>query len=197
METNLLAKINAGQTASNNNTINGARHRMVASGTNQVITIEDFARAHYALQKAAVPMQNLVALVDPSVCHELATQPNHINFSNNPMWEGVVSEGSMTGMKFRFNVFGFDVYASNYLPSSISETIDSVAVTSGVANYFFSAAPGATPLIGLIRQDPKVESEYNKDKQREEYVTTARWGFGLYRPENMVTVLTSTAQVYA
>lgn len=198
METNLLSKPDSGQVASNSNTINGAKHRYVAGGTNQVITIEDFAKAHFALKKANVPMTNLIAIVDPSVEFELATQTNVINFSQpHPMWEDVMMNGLSTGMRFRKNIFGFDVYTSNYLPSGKSETIDTVAVTNGVANYFFSAAPGVVPLIGLVRQAPVVESEYNKDWQREEYVTSVRYGFALYRPENMVTVLSDNSRVYS
>jgi hypothetical protein len=49
--------------------------------------------------------------------------------------------------------------------------------------------------VGHVRQAPKVDSEYNKDLQREEYVTTARYGFKLFRPENMVVVLGNTDQV--
>jgi hypothetical protein len=85
---------------------------------------------------------------------------------------------------------------SNYLPSIASETISSTTVTSGVANYFFSATPGdTTPWIGAFRQEPTVYSEFNKDLQQTEYLTIAEYGFKLYRPENMVTVLTSTSAV--
>lgn len=197
METNLLSKANSGQTASDPNLINGARHRMVASGTGNIMAVQDFANAYYALRKANMPLTNLVAIVDPSVTHTLATQPNLINLNMNPRWDGVVSEGSLTGMTFKFNVFGFDVYESNYLPSSISQTISGTAVTNGVANMFFSAAPNVTPLVGLLRQAPTVESEYKKDLQREEYLTIARYGFKLFRPENMVIVLSDTSKVYA
>ncbi len=114
------------------------------------------------------------------------------------MWASVAQDGIITGFKFRFNVFGFDIYVSNYLPGSISETISSVSVTNGVANYFFSATPGdTTPWIGGFRQNPAVYSEFNKDLQQWEYLTIAEYGFKLYRPENMVTVLTSTAVVPA
>jgi hypothetical protein len=197
METKVLSTINAGQTASDPNTINGARHRMVAGGTNNVIALEDFAKAHYALKKANVPLTNLVAIVDPSVEMEIATLANIVNVSNNPRWEGIVADGMSTGMKFVKNIYGFDVYCSNYLPSGISETVSARAVTNGVANYFFSAVSGLLPVVGLLRQPPVVESEYNKDKQREEYITTARYGFGFFRPENMVTVLSDNSQVYA
>ena len=68
--------------------------------------------------------------------------------------------------------------------------MDSQSCTNGVGNIFFSAAQDVLPFVGQIRQAPKVDSEYNKDMQREEYVTTARYGFKLYRPENIVTVIT-------
>ena len=62
-------------------------------------------------------------------------------------------------------------------------------------NLFFSAASDVLPIVGAIRQAPKVDSSYNKDAQREEYVTTCRYAFKLYRPENMVVVVTDTDQV--
>jgi hypothetical protein len=199
VETRILQVGNAGQTASNLNTINGASHRWVASGSGQSLAYSDFAKANYALTKALVPMTNLVAIVDPSVAYSIQTNANVVNFlSPMPMWEGVVRDGIVTGMKFRFNIFGFDVYVSNYLPSGISETINSVAVTNGVANYFFSAAPGDTqPWVGGFRQMPTVYSEFNKDLQQTEHLTIAEYGFKLYRPENMVTVLTSKSAVPA
>lgn len=185
-----------GQTASDLNTINGGNHRFVGSGTNQVMAIKDFALARYALQRANVPLTNLVAIVDPSVEYELSTLTNLVNVSNNPRWEGIVRDGMSTGMQFIVNILGFDVYVSNYLKTSISETVDSKTVTTGVANLFFSAAGGDTlPYKGNLRQPPMVDSKYNQDRQRDEYVTTCRWGFKLYRPENMVVVLTDTDQV--
>jgi len=199
VETRIFAVANSGQTASNLNTINNASHRWVAGGTGQSLTIQDFAKAQYALQKANVPQTNLCAIVDPSVAYTLATQANMVNLmSPQQMWGDVARDGIVTGFKFRFNVFGFDIYVSNYLPGSISETINSVAVTNGVANYFFSATPGDTcPWIGAFRQQPTVYSEFNKDLQQTEYLTICEYGFKLYRPENMVIILTSTSAVPA
>jgi len=197
MEADVLAIGPDGQTASDTNTINGAYHRYIGSGTNETISVEDFQKARYALQKANVPMTNLVAIVDPSVEHELATLPNLVNISNNPRWEGIVADGLSTGMQFAKNVYGFDVYVSQNLKTSVNETIDGKTTTAGVANIFFSATPDVLPFVGAIRQAPTVESEYNKDYQREEYVTTCRYGYKLFRPENLVTVITDTDQVYA
>lgn len=197
MEVDILALGPEAQTAGNTNTINGAYHRWVAGGTNEVIEVEDFARALYALQKADVPMNNLVAIVDPSVAHTLGTLSNLSNVSNNPKWEGIVRDGITTGMQFRMNIHGFDVYVSNNLKNGIAETVDGRTTTTGVANLFFSADQTALPFVGAVRQAPQVESEYNKDLQREEYVMTTRYGLKLYRPENMVVVLSDTDQVYA
>lgn len=195
MEVDLLARGPDGQTASNLNTINGAAHRWVGSGTNEVIDVKDFALASYALRKANVPMTNLVAIVDPSVAYKLETSTNLINLTNNPQWEGVIRDGAMSGTKFRFNVFGWDVYTSQNLKQGIAETVNGKSVTTGVANIFFSAASEALPIVGHIRQAPRVESKRNVDFQRDEYVTTCRYDFKLYRPENFITVLTDTDQV--
>ncbi|MGW8181324.1 MAG: hypothetical protein ACWGQW_21545, partial [bacterium] len=99
MEVDMLKVGPDNQTASNTNTINGAYHRWVGSGTNEVIDVTDFAKARYALQKANVPMTNLVAIVDPSVEFQLATLANFTNLSYNPRWEGIVKSGISTGMQ--------------------------------------------------------------------------------------------------
>lgn len=185
------------QTASDTNTINGAYHRWVGEGTNDTIENEDFARAKYAFTKAAVPLTNLIAIVDPTVAYKLETQTGLVDVTYNPKWEGIIETGLVSGMRFIRNIYGFDVWESNFLKTGIAETVDSNAVTNGVANLFFSAAPEAKPFIGAMRQSPKVDSEFNKDLQQDEYVTTARWGLGLYRPESLCVVITDAAQVYA
>lgn len=197
VETDIMNEGPDRQTSADLNNINGAAHRYVAHGTSDVIALEDFARARYALQKANVPMTNLVAVVDPSAEHTLSTLTNLVNVSNNPMWDGIVRDAMGTGMRFRMNVYGFDVWVSNNLKSGISETIDSNSITNGVANLFFSAAPDVMPFKFKWAQNPTVDSEYNKDLQREEYVTTARWGVKLFRPENLVVVLSDTVSALA
>jgi hypothetical protein len=196
MENDIMDVGPDGQTASDLNVINGADHRWVGSGTSETMDPIDFAKAKYALKKANVPMSNLIAIVDPSVSYKLETMTNLVNVSNNPQWEGIIASGMTTGMRFVRNVYGFDVYESNYLKvNSASETIDSVTAAAGVCNLFFSAVPQAVPFVGAIRQSPKVDSEYNKDMQRDEYVTTCRYGVKLFRPESLVVVLTDTDQV--
>ena len=190
LETDIFG-LQSQQVASNANVINGADHRFVATGANEIMAPADFAKAKYGLKKANVPMTNLVAIVDPAVGYQLETLTNLVNVSNNPRWEGVIESGMTTGMRFIKNVYGFDVYESNYLADIASETIGGDTVTNGKANLFFSAAGDVLPFIGAWRQAPEVDEEYNKDFQRYEYVTTARYGVKLYRPENLVTVLSA------
>jgi len=183
-----------GQTADATNSINGAEHRFIGTGTNETMAVADFAKALYGLKKANVPGSSLVAIVDPSVEYEINTLTNIVNVSNNPRWEGIIETGIGSDMTFIKNIFGFDVFVSNYLPTA-NETI-TLTTAAGKANIFFSAAsPDLLPFMGAMRQMPKVDAAYNLHKQREEYVTTARYGLKVYRPENLVCVLTDTDQV--
>lgn len=186
------------QTSGDPNAINGVAHRWIGTGqsggsSNDTIALEDFARARLALEKANMPMTNLVAFVDPSCEFTLNTLTNLTNVSYNPRWEGVITSGLANGMVFKVNIYGFDVYITQHLKTGISETIYGHAGTGLAANIFFSATPGLMPITGVIRQPPKVDSKYNQDRQREEYVTTMRYGLKLQREDNLVTVLTASA----
>jgi hypothetical protein len=189
------------QTAGNANTINGLAHRYAGSGSSNVISVNDFARANLALNKANVSANNRVAIVDPSVAYTIETS-SIINGSSgfNPMFDGIVSSGIATGMRFVRNVYGFDVYTSQRLTTIGTESVkigdqsgSAISCAGFKANLFFSADASVVPFIGAWRQMPEVDTEYNKDFQRTEFVTTARYGVKLYRPENLVTVLSNTS----
>ena len=196
-ETTTLAAPESGVSANSNEAINGISMRVGSTGTGEVITLKEFAYARYALKKQNVPDSNLVAIVDPSVEYTLNTLSNVINVSNNPRFEGLVRDGIATGMRFVANVYGFDVYCSNFLPTATDNALPDLTAsnqdyssTNGVVNLFFSADQSVNPFVGAFRQQPQVDYDYNKDFQRHEFVTTARYGVKLYRPENMVRVVT-------
>lgn len=198
-EKTTLASAESGISANSNNSIDSVEHRWAGGGSGAVVTVNDFARARYVLKKANVPDTGLVAIVDPSVEFTINTLSNLVSVSDNPRWEGIVSTGIATGMKFVKNIYGFDVYTSNYLKDVTDSALNTAAdaavdfsTVNGKANLFFSAAANVMPFVGAWRQAPKVDFEYNKNKQRDEYVTTARYGVKLYRPENMVSVITKT-----
>lgn len=186
--------------------INSAAHRY-SGGNGGTIEVADFAYANLALTKANVPYMNRIAIVPPEVAYILETLSNLTSLDSNPKWEGIIADGISTGMTFVKNVFGFDVYCSNYLPDSgdltnapnaLDERDQSTAgpdftSVAGKPCYFFSAAADVLPFVGAWRQEPIVDTEFNKDFQRDEFVTTARYGVKLYRPENMVICHTKTA----
>lgn len=198
-ESTTMAAAEAGVSANSAEAIDSIAHR-ISGGNAGKIQVEDFAYARYALKKANVPDQAMVAIVDPSVEFVINTLQNLANVSNNPRFEGIVSAGIATGMRFVANIYGFDVYTSNYLAdatdSALAErdgsTTNDFSSAAGKVNLFFSASPTVNPFVGAWRQMPEVDYEYNKDYQRHEFVTTARYGVKLYRPENMVRVVTST-----
>lgn len=190
------------QTDAQPNLINGAAHRITGGGTGGLIEIQDFARAKYALRKANVPLTNLIAIVDPSVEYHLSVLTGLSDFVYNPKWEGIVETGLTTGLRFIRNIHGFDIYTSDYLLDVGAQTIagyGTAVASDGVANLFFAAGPDTTPFMGAFRQMPKVDSSYNKDLQREEYVMTSRYGLQIQRPESLVVCITTKAStpIYA
>ena len=202
LETNIFLLANS-QTAADANAVNGGSHRFVARGsTNTLLSLEDFAYAKYALDKAGAH-QARVAIIDPSQEYVLNTLTNLVNVSNNPRFEGIVNEGfvnSTTGLAFVKNIYGFDVYVSNYLDTITgTEAINadargSITSPSGaVQNMFLSVGGDETPFKGAWRQQLRVESERNKDLRRDEYVMNGRYGLKLYRPECLVVALSSTS----
>jgi len=184
------------QTVDNTNTINGADHRFVASGSsNTVLSLDDFAKAKYALDKAQAGGTR-VAIIDPSQEYVFNNLVGAQAFTNNPAFGGIVNGGfvnEVTGMRFIRNIFGFDVYVSNFLATPTDSTIDSVSVPAApVTNIFMSVGGDLTPFVGAYRQLPRVEYERNKDMRRDEYVMNARFGLKLYRPECLVGVITKS-----
>lgn len=199
-ETRVL-HLQAEQTTNDPNTINGAKHRYTANGSSATITLQDFAYARYALQKANVPQVNLIAVVDPSFEFNTNITSNIVDVSFNPHWEGIIETGIGTGMRFIRNIYGFDVYVSNYLDtlttaeSSLTDYLGNTTAGSVgyKANIFFSAADKATmPFIGAWRRSPTFSSWRDEDKRIEYHQMLARFGLALYRPENLVTILSST-----
>lgn len=193
MEGSVLSLANS-QTVNDLNTINGAAHRFVGSGdTNTNLSLDDFAKAKYALDKASAYGAR-VAIIDPSQEFVFNKLVGAQAFSNNPAFGGVVQTGfSDSGMRFIRNFFGFDVYVSNFLATPADTTINSISVpASPVTNIFMSTGGDLTPFVGAYRQMPRVEFERNKDLRRDEYVMNARFGLKLYRPECIVSILTKS-----
>ena len=192
-ETTWTTALNGAQTAADLNTVNGRAHRFVASGTNQTIELQDFIDMKLAFDKAEVPQSGRVCLVDPIVEATLLSKFNATyNVDANPRFQGAMENNFTAEHKFVMNLFGWDIFTSTRLPTVASETINAVSVTGGVANIFMSVLDDNTrPGMVAWRRQPKTESERNKDRQRDELITTARWGVGVQRADTLGVVLTS------
>lgn len=196
------------QTTSDRNEINGAAHRFVGSGAGTAVpddhlTPEDFAYAKYALKKANVPMTGLVAVVGPETEFYLSTLSNITDVSYNPRWEGIIETGLLdtTGIRFIRNIYGFDVYVSEYVAQTTTDeasinTYDDTAINSGGstegynANMFFSIADDMVkPFVGAWGRTPRIVSWRDEDIETEYHQLTGSFGLGFYRPESLVTIL--------
>ena len=190
------------QTANDANKINGMQHRFVAGTTEEgfgTLTPEDFAYASVALNKVNY-VGPRVAIIPSYQEYKIVSNPRiNASLNYNPKFEGIVRDGAMSGMKFSFNIYGWDVYTSEFLPVSSGETSlkdrdESKTFTTlnncGTALLFANIADHR-PFRMAWRQMPKFEGQWNMSKQREEYVTVARYGLGAGDKENLVVILCS------
>ncbi len=203
-EGRFLSVANLGQTNANLNLVNGRPHRWVAGGagaTNRVMSLSDFIAMKLAFDKAGVPAGGRIAIVDPIVEATLNSLQNLVNVSNNPMFEGIVTEGFARDHKFVRNIFGFDVWTSNYLPvKTATEALNAAsyglandtAEIGDVANVFMSVADDSTkPVMHAWRRAPKTEGWRDNEERADKYQVTSRFGLGVQRLDTLGVILTS------
>lgn len=204
IEQKILALPLTGQTAGSANPINNYSHRFIAGlGTDAAtdrfgaLAPEDFLYATSALKSAGYTGP-VVAIIPTYQEYLIGSNPlvsKSLQF--NPKWEGIVRDGVSSGMKFAFNIMGVDVYTSEFLPTLASESglkdRDGLATASTVTNasiaVIFCNMPDRRPFRMAWRQMPRFEGQWNMYRQREEYVTTARYGLGMGDVENLVVAV--------
>jgi len=203
-EGRFLSVANLGQTNANVNLVNGRPHRWIAGGsgiTTRVMSLSDFIAMKLAFDKAGVPAGGRIAIVDPIVEATLNSLQNLVNVSNNPMFEGIVTEGFARDHKFVRNIFGFDVWTSNYLPvKTATEALNAAsyglandtAEIGDVANVFMSVADDSTkPVMHAWRRAPKTEGWRDNEERADKYQVTSRFGLGVQRLDTLGVILTS------
>lgn len=177
------------------NIIAGQPHRMIGTGTGQTIDLADLRRMKLAFDRARVPAEGRVLLVDPSVeftLNGLIDIQANVNDAN-PTVQGLINTGFGVKNQFLTNFYGWNIIISHSLPQIEEETIDGQSIAGGVANVFMSmASADATPFMGVIRRAPTAEFFRNTTYRRDEWSMTSRWGFALQRPESLGVLITST-----
>lgn len=189
-ESRFLKKCNASQTAANPNTVNGFAHRIASTATNNVMTLDSFIKMKLAFDKANVPVGGRIAIVDPVVA---ATLDGLVSIGRDvtDFGKNIMENGFARDHQFLMNLYGWNIITSNRLPTGTLSD-GTTSVTNGVANIFMSVADDNTkPIMAAWRRMPKVEGERNKDLRRDEFVTSARFGFGTQRLDTLGVVITS------
>ena len=152
-ETRFLAAANAAQTASNANLINGFAHRIGATGTNQTMAEDDLIELALAFDKAAIPRQGRIGLVDPIVAatfQKLVVINSQVDM--NPTNQALMEKGFDDTHQFVLSIHGWNLWVTNFLPAIASETVGSVTVTTGVANVFMCVADDMCKPMAVLRQ---------------------------------------------
>jgi hypothetical protein len=201
-ETKFLSVANAAQTAAGLNLVNGRPHRWVGSAASnaRTLTLNDFISMKLAFDKANVPAGGRIAIVDPVVEATLNSLTELVNVSNNPMFEGMVTEGFARDHKFVRNIFGFDVYTSNFLPSlTATEAINAsgygltseTAAVGDKANIFMCVADDTCkPIMHAWRRAPQTEGWRDNEERADKFQVTSRFGLGAQRVDTLGVILT-------
>ena len=204
-ESRFLAVANAAQTNANVNLVNGRPHRWIGGGsgvTTRVMSMADLIAMKLAFDKANVPAAGRIAIVDPIVEATLNSLTNIVNVSNNPMFEGIITEGFAKDHKFVRNIFGFDIWTSNFLPlKTATEAVNAssyglantTAAIGDVANLFMCVSDDSTkPIMHAWRRAPKTEGWRDNEERADKYQVTSRFGLGAQRVDTLGTILTTT-----
>lgn len=189
-ESRFFSVCNSAQTDANANLVNGFAHRIASAETNDVISLQHFIDMKLAFDKAQVPYGSRVAVVDP-VCASTLDRLVGIQSDTTDFARKIMESGWDRDHEFLMNLYGWNIMTSNRLAKGdFGDGTNSV--TGAVANVFMSVMDDNTkPIMSAWRRMPKVEGERNKDRRRDEFVQTARFGFGAQRVDTLGIVITS------
>lgn len=205
-ESRFLSVANLAQTNANVNLVNARPHRWIGGGagvTTRVMSMSDFIAMKLAFDKANVPASGRIAIVDPIVEATINSLTNLVNVSNNPMFEGIITDGFARDHKFVRNIFGFDIYTSNYLPlktatealnASTYGLANTTAAVGDVANIFMCVADDSCkPIMHAWRRQPQTEGWRDSEGRGDKFQVTSRFGLGAQRVDTLGVVLTSAS----
>jgi len=202
-ETRFLATLVQGQAPGAVNNINGFSHRFLATGTNETLTEADLITMALAFDKANVPMNGRIAIVDPvsAAAFSLRAQLTYSATGNNldasgGLFQTLVTDGFAKEHKFITSLYGWDIWTSNRLPTiaagvSVDGTSNS-PTEGGVENIFMCIGDdNCKPGMLAWRQPPRVETGRDRSKKRDEFDNTARWGSGVQRVDTLGVIVTN------
>lgn len=196
-ETRFLEVCNASQTDADPNEVNGFAHRIAStvatSGSENTFDLGDLIAMKVGFDKANVPYAGRVAIIDP-VCGATLDKQVSISSDVSSFAQSILQNGFERDHQFLYNFYGWNIITSNRLDKG-DFSDGTTAVTDAVANVFMSVLDDNTkPIMAAWRQMPSVEGERNKDYKRDEFVTSARFGFGPQRVDTLGIYITSATK---
>lgn len=205
-ETRFLAVANTAQTNANVNLFNGRPHRWVAGGSGastRLMTMADLIAMKFAFDKANVPSDGRIAIVDPGVEASLNSLTNIVNASNNPNFEGIITDGFVKTHRFVRNIYGWDIWTSNFLPTKTAtealnassyQLANDTAEIGDVANIFMCVSDdNCKPIAHAWRRMAKTETWRDHKMERDAFKTSSRFGMAAQRTETLGVIFTNPA----
>ena len=173
--------------------VNGFAHLLIAGGPNNTLQLSDLIKLRLAFDKANVPAEGRVLIVDPVVEATLNSLVT-ITHDVTPYGQQILENGLARGQRFVNSLFGWDILTSNRLPQGTWS--DGTSSVTGVLNIAMCVNDDQTkPVMGAWRRMPKTEGERNKDRARDEFVVRCRYGFGIQRVDTLGAIVTSATAI--
>lgn len=183
-----------GAGAGSPNLINGFAHLIPSAGGNNAFTLTQLIQARLAFDKANVPGEGRVFVCD-SVVDATLNGLVTITHDVSPFGQQILTDGMARGQRFVMSLYGFDIMTSNRLHVA-NYSDGTTSITDGVGNLCMCILDDqCKPIMGAWRRMPKTEGERNKDNARDEFVTRARYGFGIQRLDTMACLPTSATAI--
>ena len=174
--------------------MNGFAHRIASAEASNRLQLSDLIKMKLAFDKANVPVSGRLAIVDPITAATLSGLVT-ITGAVTDFGKMVLESGFSRDHQYIMNLYGFDIITSNRLAKGTFSD-GTVSVSNSVANVFMCMADDyCKPVMAAWRRMPRVEGERNKDLRRDEFGTSARWGFGGQRVDTLGVYITSAVNV--
>lgn len=174
--------------------VNGFDHFIVSAETNNVFAISHLVKMRLAADKANVPAEGRVFIVDPVV---EATLNLKVTITNDvtPFAQNILQNGLASGQRFLSNWFGWDVMTSNRLYVGAAND-GTTSLGSAVYNIGMCILDDQTkPIMGAWRRMPSVEGDRDFEHRADVFQTTSRYGFGVQRIDTLFCVATSPTAI--
>ena len=170
--------------------INGFGHFLVSPITNGIFDLDHLVDMRLAADKANVPAQGRVFIVDPVV---EATLNKAVSITNDvtQFAKDILERGLASGMAFIHNWFGWDIMTSNRLARG-SASDGTTTIADAVFNIGMCILDDqCKPLMGAWRRQPSVTGDRDFERRADKFQTTSRYGFGVQRLDTLFCVATS------